>query len=71
MFLMSRKNLLSWIFSARILTIISWSKDPKQSQMSPSMNQVVPVQTSSTSRSAVWQPRPGRKPWDRPENCGS
>jgi hypothetical protein len=31
MFLISRRNLLSWIFSARILTIISWSKDPKDS----------------------------------------
>ena len=31
------------------------------------MNQVVQDQTSSTSRSAVWHPRPGRKPWERPE----
>ena len=71
MFLMSRRNLLSWIFSARIETITWWSKDPKQPEMSPSMNQVVPDQTSSTSRSAVWHPQPGRKPWERPENCGS
>ena len=35
------------------------------------MNQVVPVQVLATSRSAVWQPRPGRNPWDRSENCGS
>ena len=49
----------------------SWSSDPKQSEMSPSMNQVVPVQVFATSRSAVWQPRPGRKPWDRSENRGS
>ena len=27
------------------------------------MNQIVPVQVLATSRSAVWQPRPGRKPW--------
>jgi hypothetical protein len=35
------------------------------------MNQCVPFQTSTTSLSAVWQPRPGRKPWERPENRGS
>jgi hypothetical protein len=35
--------------------------------MSPSMNQVVPVQVLATSRNAVWQPRPGRNPWDRSE----
>jgi hypothetical protein len=35
------------------------------------MNQVVPVQVLATSRSAVWQPFPGRNPWDRPENVGS
>src|SRR6266852_1838259 len=56
----SRSNLLSWIFSDRILTIISWSKDPKQSEMSPSMNQVAPVQFTATSVNAVWQPLPGR-----------
>src|SRR5690242_21950374 len=55
MFLISRRNLLSWIFSARILAITSWSKDPKQSEISPSINQVVPVQVSATSVSAVWQ----------------
>ena len=43
----------------------------KQSEMSPSMNQWVPFQTSTTSLSAVWQPRPGRKPWERSENRGS
>jgi hypothetical protein len=31
------------------------------------MNQRVPCQTSTTSPSAVWQPRPGRNPWERPE----
>ena len=35
------------------------------------MNQVVPVQVRATSRSAVWQPRPGRNPCDRSENVGS
>ena len=35
------------------------------------MNQAVPVQVCCTSRSAVWQPRPGRKPWDRSEKIGS
>ena len=49
----------------------SWSSDPKQSEISPSMNQCVPFQVSTTSLSAVWQPRPGRKPWERPENRGS
>jgi hypothetical protein len=68
---MRRRNRLSWIFSARIVTIISWSKDPKQSEMSPSMNQVDPVQDTAISVSAVWQPRPGRKPYERPENVGS
>ncbi len=36
--------------------------------MSPSMNQVVPVQVFATSLRAVWHPRRGRKPWERPEN---
>ncbi len=40
----------------------------KQSEMSPSMNQCVPFQTFTTSLSAVWQPRWGRKVWDRSEN---
>jgi hypothetical protein len=53
MFLMSRRNLLSWIFSARILAIISWSKDPKQSEISPSVNQVAPDQTSSIAQRGV------------------
>ena len=35
-------------------------KDGKQREMSPSINQVVPVHVSATSRKAVWQPRPGR-----------
>jgi hypothetical protein len=39
--------------------------------MSPSMNQVVPVQVLATSRNAVWQPRPGRNPWERSEKVGS
>ena len=39
--------------------------DPKQSEMSPSMNQVVPVQVLRISRSAVWHPRPFRNPCDR------
>jgi hypothetical protein len=43
----------------------------KQSAMSVSTNQVVPVQVLATSRSAVWQPRPGRNPWERSENVGS
>ena len=67
----SRRNRLSWIFSARIEIMTSWSRLPKQSAMSPSMNQAVPVQVWATSRSAVWQPRPGRNPWDRSENVGS
>src|SRR5664279_3795713 len=58
----SRRNRPSWIFSERILTIISWSKDPKQSEMSASMNQVVPLQVSATCRNAVWQPGPERNP---------
>jgi hypothetical protein len=28
-------------------------------------------QVKYTSLSAVWQPRPGRKPWDLSLNCGS
>jgi len=48
-----------------------WSKLPKQSARSPSTNQLVPVQVWATSRNAVWQPRPGRKPWERSENVGS
>jgi hypothetical protein len=31
----------------------SWSKDPKQSAMSPSMNQVVPVHVLATSVETV------------------
>ncbi|MGW2517644.1 HNH endonuclease [Streptomyces sp. NPDC001617] len=31
--------------------------------------QCVPVHTVATSPSAVWQPRSGRDPWDRSENC--
>ena len=69
--LMSRRNRLSWIFSDRILTITSWSKEPKQSEMSPSINHVVPVQVRSTSRSAVWHPLPGRNPCEWSENVGS
>jgi hypothetical protein len=34
----------------------------------PSMNQCVPFQTDTTSSSAVWQPRPGRNPWEWSEN---
>ena len=45
--------------------------DPKQSEMSPSMNQVVPVHWFATSLSAVWQPRRERKPCERSENVGS
>src|SRR5579863_2775506 len=66
----SLRNRLSRIFSARLDSKTSWSSDPKQSDMSPSMNQVVPVHFLDTSVSAVWHPRPGRKPCDRPENCG-
>src|SRR6266536_284058 len=43
----------------------------KQSAMSPSMNQVVPVHVEAISSSAVWQPRPVRNPCDLGENCGS
>ena len=35
-------------------------KPVKQREMSPSINQVVPVHVTATSRKAVWQPRPGR-----------
>ena len=35
------------------------------------MNQVVPVQVLSISRSAVWHPRTFRKPCELSENCGS
>ena len=35
------------------------------------MNQCVPFQVSTTSVNAVWQPRPGRNPWERSENRGS
>src|ERR671915_1958814 len=66
----SRRNRLSWIFSARILIIVSWSKDPKQSEISPSINQVVPVQVSAILDNAVWQPRRGRKPCESSENWG-
>ena len=59
------------MFSARIVIMTSWSSDPKQSRMSPSMNQVVPFQVCSISVSAVWQPRPGRNPWEEAENRGS
>ena len=69
--LISPRNRLSWIFSDRILIMTWWSSDPKQSAMSPSMNQTVPVQVWATSRSAVWQPRPGRNPWEEAENVGS
>jgi hypothetical protein len=62
---------LSWIFSARIVSMTWWSSDPKQSEMSPSMNQTVPVQVWLISRNAVWQPFPLRNPCDRPENVGS
>jgi hypothetical protein len=48
-----------------------WSRLPKQSEMSPSMNQTVPVHLAATSLKAVWQPRPERKPCERPENRGS
>src|SRR5262249_40985689 len=43
----------------------------KQSAMSPSTNQVVPVQVTAALRSAVWQPRPGRNPCEWSENLGS
>ena len=43
----------------------------KQSEISASMNQVVPAQVFATSRSAVWQPRPGRNPCERSEKQGS
>lgn len=43
----------------------------KQSAMSPSINQVVPVHRSATSLSAVWHPLPARKPCERSENRGS
>ena len=49
----SRRNRLSWIFSARIDSRTSWSRLPKQSEMSASMNQTVPAQVLATSRSAV------------------
>jgi len=39
----SRRNRLSWILSDRVSIMRSWSSDPKQSAMSPSMNQAVPV----------------------------
>jgi hypothetical protein len=71
MFRSSRRNRLSWIFSARIDIMTSWSSDPKQSEISPSISQAVPVQVLATSRSAVWQPRAGRNPCDRSENWGS
>ena len=35
------------------------SSRSKHWQMSPSINQVVPVQATATSRKAVWQPQPG------------
>src|SRR4051812_36406880 len=60
-----RRNLLSWIFSARILTITSWFKDPKQSAISPSMNHTVPVQVwliSVGNRSIPWRLR--QHEWD-------
>ena len=44
MLLISRRNRPSWIFSDRIVSMTSWSRLPKQSEMSPSMNHVVPVQ---------------------------
>ncbi len=49
----SRRKRLSRIFSARIPAIISWSRLPKQSEMSPSINHVVPVHPRCISRSAV------------------
>ena len=45
--------------------------DPKQSEISPSTNQVVPVHVLWMSRSAVWHPRFFRNPWDHLENRGS
>src|SRR3954447_7624352 len=41
------KNLPSWMFSARMSSMTSWSRLPKQSAISPSMNQVVPVHVES------------------------
>src|SRR2546421_5623467 len=69
--LMSRRNLLSWIFVASVESITSWSRLPKQSEMSPSISQVVPVHVLTTSVNAVWQPRRGRNPCDRSEKDGS
>ena len=71
MFRTSRRNRLSWIFSPRLDSMTSWSRLPKQSARSPSMNQAVPVQVFATSVNAVWQPRPGRNPWERSEKVGS
>ena len=51
--LISRRNRLSWMFSARTDRMTSWSSDPKQSEMSPSMNQMVPFQVCWISVSAV------------------
>jgi len=45
----SRRNRLSWIFSAMIPIMMSWSRLPKQSEMPPSTNQIVPVQAMSTT----------------------
>jgi reverse transcriptase-like protein len=67
----SRRNRLSRTFAPTIDSRIEWSRLPKQSAISPSMNQLVPVQIWATYRSAVWQPRPGRSPWERSENVGS
>jgi len=42
----------------------SWSRLPKQSEMSPSMKPVSLSRAARSHRERFWQPRPGRKPWE-------
>jgi hypothetical protein len=58
----SRGNRLSRIFSPTMSGDFEWSKEPEQSAVSFSMNQVVAVQVLATSRGAVRQPWAGAKP---------
>ncbi|MFH9969042.1 transposase family protein [Streptomyces mirabilis] len=61
-----------WIADAPppVLQAIGASSDPlfAKREMSPSTNQCVPFQVLTTSRRAVWHPRPVRNPWERSEN---
>ena len=58
--LISLSSRLSRIFSPSVSSMTRESSRSKHWEMSPSINQLVPVQVLATSPKAVWQPRPGR-----------